>query len=270
MIAHLINTDIGSRGIGRLYLDYRVRNFHFLENAAESFLNNLDRTLIITGFPIPPFMVPETDGPPGALAVAKAVEKLGGKAEILSYPEVIEALKPFDVQFAKTVEASDYSLIVAVETPGRAIDGGYYSMSGLEIERRAFDEVVIEAREYGVPTIAIGDGGNEAGMGNVRDLVELYVPLGKKIASVVEADHLITAGVSNWGAYGLVAQASIMVGSNLLSDWDEEEVLEAILRAGLIDGVRKKPSESVDGIGLEVHMGMVELLKALINNSIGG
>jgi hypothetical protein len=96
----------------------------------------------------------------------------------------------------------------------------------------------------------------------------LYDSLGKKISSVVEADHLITAGVSNWGAYGLVAQASIMVGSNLLSDWDEEEVLEAILRVGLIDGVRKKPSERVDGIKLSVHMKIVELLKAMVQETL--
>ncbi len=101
-------------------------------------------------------------------------------------------------------------------------------MSGMEITREAFDRLVIEAREYGIPTIAVGDGGNEAGMGNVRDLIELYIPLGEKIASVVEVDHLITAGVSNWGgAYGLVAQASILAGTNLLADWDEEKVVKA-------------------------------------------
>lgn len=136
MIAHLVNTDVGSRGIGRLYLDYRTRNFHFLEDAAETFLNNLERTLIVTGFPIPPSMTPETDGPPGALAVAKAVEKLGGRAEVLSYPEVMGALRPFGVTFARDGDVSEYSLVVAIETPGRAVDGRYYSMSGMEITRR--------------------------------------------------------------------------------------------------------------------------------------
>ncbi|MBP1912250.1 glutamate cyclase domain-containing protein [Thermococcus stetteri] len=270
MIAHLVNTDVGSRGIGRLYLDYRTRNFHFLEDAAETFLNNLERTLIITGFPIPPSMTPETDGPPGALAVEKAVEKLGGRAEVLSYPEVMEALRPFGIPFAGYVDVSRYSLVVAVETPGRAVDGRYYSMSGMEITREAFDGLVIDARDYGIPTIAVGDGGNEAGMGNVRDLIEIYIPLGEKIASVVEADHLITAGVSNWGAYGLVAQASIIAGTNLLADWEEEMVVKALAGAELIDGVRKKPSESVDGIGLEVHREVVGLLKALVNDALGG
>lgn len=270
MIAHLINTDIGSRGIGRLYLDYRLRNFHFLEEAAETFLNNLEKTLIITGFPIPPSMIPETDGPAGAMAVAKVVEKLGGKAEVLSYPEVLEALRPFGVSVIQNADVTRYSLVMAIETPGRAIDGRYYSMSGTKITRETFDGLIMEARQYGIPTIAVGDGGNEAGMGNVRDLVELYIPLGEKIGSVVEVDHLITAGVSNWGAYGLAAQASILAGTNLLSDWDEAKVVRLLTSKGLIDGVRKKPAESVDGIGLEVHVGIVELLKALLNDVLGG
>jgi hypothetical protein len=270
MIAHLINTDVGNREISRLYLDYRLRNSHFLDEAAEAFLNGLERTLIVTGFPVPPSMIPETDGPPGALAVAKAVETLGGKAEILSYPEVVEALKPFGVSTLREAEVSNYSLVVAIETPGRAIDGKYYSMGGVEITRETFDGLVSDAGEYGIPTIAIGDGGNEAGMGNVRDLVELYIPLGEKIASVVEADHLITAGVSNWGAYGLVAQASILAETNLLADWKEEMVIRTLTERGLIDGVRKKPSESVDGIGLGVHAKMVELLKALVDDALGG
>jgi hypothetical protein len=270
MIAHLINTDVGSRGIGRLYIDYRLRNSNFLEEAAEAFLNNLERTLIVTGFPIPPLMIPETDGPPGALALAKAVENLGGKAEVLSYRKVLEALKPFGVSGTQDIDITRYSLVIAVETPGRAIDGRYYSMSGMEIAGETFDSLILEARQYGIPTIAIGDGGNEAGMGNVRDLVELYIPLGEKIGSVVEVDHLITAGVSNWGAYGLIAQASILAGTNLLLGWNAVKVVRSLIKGGLIDGVRKKPLESVDGIGLEVHTEIVELLKALVNDALGG
>ncbi|WP_010477273.1 glutamate cyclase domain-containing protein [Thermococcus zilligii] len=269
MIAHIINTDAGGRGIGRVYLEYRLSSFNFMEKATETFLDNLDKTLVITGFPIPPSMVPETDGPPGALALVRAVEDLGGSAEVLSYPEVLEAIKGFGVSVAGDVEVSNYSLIIAIETPGRASDGKYYSMSGTEIIRGAFDGIFLEAREYGIPTIAIGDGGNEAGMGNIRGLIERYIPLGRKIASVVGADHLITSGVSNWGAYGLVAQASLMAGRNLLLDWDERKVLTALKAGGIIDGVRKRACLSVDGIGLEVHEKIVELLKTVVNDALG-
>ncbi len=264
MIAHLINTDVGNRGIKRLYLEYRRRNFSFLEDSARAFMSNIDRTLIITGFPVPPIMVPETDGPPGAVALAKAVESLGGKAEILTYPEIREALEGLSFSFVRKPRVSKYSLVVAIETPGMSADGGHYSMSGAVITRETFDGVVVEAKERGIPTIGIGDGGNEVGMGNVRDLVERYIPMGRKIGSVVEVDHLITAGVSNWGAYGLIAEASLLRGENLLGSFNEVEIVEALVGAGLVDGVTKRAEKSVDGISIKVHEKMLNLLKAMV------
>ncbi|WP_297497091.1 glutamate cyclase domain-containing protein [Thermococcus sp.] len=267
MIAHLINTDVGGRGILRVYLDYRRENFNFLHNSATMFLNNLERVLIVTGFPIPPVDIPETDGPPGALAIALAVEKLGGRAEVLTYPEVREALSDFWDSFVERPRLSSYSLIVAIETPGMSADGRYYSMSGLELKRGAFDGVVVEAKKLGIPTIGIGDGGNEAGMGKVRELVIRYIPHGDKIASVVETDGLITSAVSNWGAYGLVAEASMIESENLLRDFDEAEIVRALAEAGIIDGVTKRAEVSVDGINMDVHSKVLSLLKTLISNT---
>ncbi|NJE03394.1 DUF4392 domain-containing protein [Thermococcus sp. MV11] len=264
MIAHLINTDVGNRGVLGLYLDYRRRNPNFLHNSAKMFLDNYDRVLIVTGFPIPPTMRAETDGPPGTLALAKAVETLGGRAEILTYPEVENALDAFGLEFVREPDVSSYSLVIAVETPGRAADGRYYSMSGLEITRETFDGVILTAREVGVPTIGIGDGGNEAGMGRIRDLVVKHVPHGERIASVVETDELILSAVSNWGAYGLVAQASIELGRELLPGWDERTIVKAISKLGLIDGVLKTQTPSVDGVSLSVHDAIVELLNKIV------
>ncbi|ASJ06653.1 DUF4392 domain-containing protein [Thermococcus pacificus] len=269
MIAHLITTDVGNRGVLGVYLDYRRENPNFLHNSAEMFLDNYSRVLIVTGFPIPPDMTPETDGPPGALALAKAVQSLGGRAEVLTYPEVGKALERFGVKLAEKPELGNYSLVIAVETPGRAADGKYYSMSGLEITRETFDWAVIEAQKLGIPTIGIGDGGNEAGMGKIRKLVERHVPHGERIASVVEVEELVLSAVSNWGAYGLLAEASVELGRNLLADWDEEKAVKAMMNAGLIDGVSKKLAPTVDGIPLEVHRGIVELLKALVNEALG-
>ena len=59
-------------------------------------------------------------------------------------------------------------------------------------------------------TIAIGDGGNEVGMGALpAGLVAREVPLGSTIACVTPAEFLITAGVSHWGAYGLIAGLAV-------------------------------------------------------------
>ncbi len=270
MIAHLINTDVGRRGVLRLYLEYRRDNFNFLQKSARLLLDNCERTLIITGFGVPPHFIPETDGPPGALAIYRAVEALGGRAEILTYPEVEKAMEPLHVEFVRKPEPEDYSLVVAVETPGRAEDGKYYSMSGVEVKREGFDEKVMNARDAGIPTIGIGDGGNEVGMGNIHGLIKRHIPHGERIASTVEVDGLVLSAVSNWGAYGLVAEASVETGKNLLRDWNEGAVVQLLTKGGLIDGVTKRREPSVDGIDLKVHEAIVELLKAILDESLGG
>jgi len=269
MIAHLINTDVGNRGILSLYLDYRARNFDFLKNSADILLNDIENVLVVTGFPIPPNMIPETDGPPGALAIAKAIQKLGGKVEILSYPEVERALRPFGVPFVRAPDLSKYSVIIGVETPGRGKDGRARSMGGEIITREIFDWVFMEAEKLGVPTIGIGDGGNEVGMGNIEDLIVKHIPLGDLIVSTIETRELVISAVSNWGAYGLVAQLSIETGKDLLSGWEEITTIRALARAGIIDGVSKRVEESVDGISIDFHSRMVELLKGIVAELMG-
>ncbi|NJE25352.1 DUF4392 domain-containing protein [Thermococcus sp. MV5] len=269
MIAHLINTDIYGRDILKVYLEYREQNFNFLENAKDLFLKNLDNVLIVTCFPIPPMQIVETDGPPGALALYKTIEKLGGRAEILTCEKIKRALNRFKVNFAEDPSVEEYSLLISVETPGRAKDGKYYSMSALEIEMLPFDELFLKARELEIPTIGIGDGGNEIGMGNIAKLIKKYIRFGEKIASIVEVDELILAAVSNWGAYGLIAQVSLEVKENLLKDWDERRVLEALVSVGVIDGIVKKPQLSVDGIPFELHKNILALLNSIIESRIG-
>lgn len=269
MIAHLINTDIYGRNILKVYLEYRKKDFSFLERAKDLFLENLDNVLIVACFPIPPMQIVETDGPPGAVALYNAIEKLGGRAEILTCEKIRSALRGFRINFADEPSVDDYSLLISVETPGRAKDGKYYSMSALEINMPPFDELFFQARKLGIPTIGIGDGGNEIGMGNISEILEKYIKFGDKITSIVEVDALILSAVSNWGAYGLIAQASLEIGKNLLKDWDEEEVLKALVSAGVIDGVVKRPQLSVDGIPIEIHRNFLNLLSSVIESKIG-
>ena len=50
-------------------------------------------------------------------------------------------------------------------------------------------------------TIGIGDGGNEIGMGKIpHETIVKNIPNGDLIHCRVPTDHLIVAGVSNWGA----------------------------------------------------------------------
>jgi len=274
MIAQIINADVGGRGIGRVYLEYRMRNYDFLREAAEILTKNAGRVVIATGFPVLPTMKSENDGPPGAVAIYGAVEKLGGRAFILTLDDLREAMSPLVSNFTTKEETERWiderkvSLLISVESPARAPDGSYHSMSGARVDVDGFDELFVRAQERGIPTIGIGDGGNEIGMANVRDLVVRYIPKGSEIVSAVGVDHLITAGVSNWGAYGLVAEASILSGKYLLPDWKEEEVLRVLNYFGIVDGVRGKVSMSVDGISLDVHEGVKDLLRGITKEKL--
>lgn len=110
-------------------------------------------------------------------------------------------------------------------------------------------------------TIGIGDGGNEIGMGNVRArLVRRRSPLAR-VASVVRVDHLVAAGTSNWGAYGVVAALQRLTGLELLHDPAiESRVIDACVAAGAFDGVTRRREVTVDGLGPDVHAEIVHLL----------
>jgi hypothetical protein len=112
-------------------------------------------------------------------------------------------------------------------------------------------------------SIGVGDGGNEIGMGNVRRrLVRQRSPLAP-VASIVSVDHLVVAGTSNWGAYGIVAALARLTGKDLLHDPAiEARVIDACVAAGASDGVTRARVPTVDGLHTDVHAAVVELLRA--------
>ena len=72
----------------------------------------------------------------------------------------------------------------------------------------------------------------------------------------------MVAGTSNWGAYGIVAELSRLAGRPLLHSADEErKMVRACVDAGAVDGITRRPEPTVDGLPLETHVGMLELLR---------
>jgi hypothetical protein len=129
-------------------------------------------------------------------------------------------------------------------------------MRGLDIsDRMKPAHLLFESRLAERPvTIGIGDGGNEIGMGKIPwEVIRDNIPGGGLVACRTCTDHLIVAGVSNWGAYALAAgvlhlrQAGV---DPLLFDRDQErELLAIMVEAGpLVDGVLGVPAISVDGL----------------------
>jgi hypothetical protein len=82
-----------------------------------------------------------------------------------------------------------------------------------------------------------------------------------RIASVVSVDHLVVAGVSNWGAYGIVAQLGRLTGQPLLhTPTDERTMIDACVSAGAVDGLTRRREPTVDALDADTHAAVVALL----------
>jgi hypothetical protein len=158
--------------------------------------------------------------------------------------------------------------IIAIERCGLSGDGRPRNMRGEDVGAYAAPlDHVFTAGPW--RTIAIGDGGNEVGMGALpAGLIAREIPLGAMIACVTAADHLITAGVSHWGAYGLIAGLAVRVPAwrqTLLGCLDpaiDQRILEALVTKGpAVDGVTLGQTLTIDGIGMAVHRAKLEQIR---------
>jgi hypothetical protein len=273
MVDQLLALDPGGRGIARFFVRGGA------EAAARSLLRG-KRTLITTGFSVGPGL-PETDGPPGAAALGRALRQLGHEVSFITdeptVPLVRAALdalgEPLDeveafagdgsTRARALLKASNPTHLVSIERPGRARDGDYRNARGASVrEWNAPLDALFLAAPRRVTTVGIGDGGNEIGMGNVRARIARGGALERLIASVVEVDHLVVAGTSNWGAYGVVAELSRLASRPLLHSAEEEcAMVEACVAAGAVDGITRRREATVDGLPLPAHVGMLELLR---------
>jgi len=275
-------------GIIRKNLEKRGMDGIKLENdlfeAAKSLLSG-ETIIIVTGFVIRDAMKGETDGPIGAVSLAGALEKLGKRVVLLtdvysgdflyscrkltglSYHIEIVPAAGEEIMFRKFLEYYRPTHIVAIERPGRAADGHCYSMRGEDLSDLVPNtDVLFELADLqGAVTVAVGDGGNEVGMGKIMPYIKEYIYKGNQICAAVITDYLIIAGISNWGGHALAAMLSIMSGKMLLHDGlTEKRLLKAIVEAGAVDGLTKRRELTVDGLSLAENLGVLEQLRAVV------
>jgi len=150
------------------------------------------------------------------------------------------------------------ALVVSIERPGVAQDGRYYNMRGKDISD-ALAKFDLFFNLCGCPTIAVGDGGNEIGMGNI--LAELgRLPI---VPSVTLCDELVIATVSNWGVYGIIAAVSRHLHQDLLSCFEPMEIVRYLVERGAVDGKTGCAECSEDGFPLAVGLSIIERLRTL-------
>jgi hypothetical protein len=253
-----------------------------LYSAAANLLD-AERVILVTGFCIRAAMIGETDGPSGTLAVAHALRQLGKEvvlvsdkfsdglleagAKVLGAPYPITVLSPVQEESDRAIDALLASFaptqVVAIERPGSAIDGHRYSMRGEILDELvpSADRLLTPPGERSYATIAVGDGGNELGMGHLRDSLMDRINLGELIFCDTEADHVIPAGISNWGAYALAASLAVLSGKPILiKPEDELAVLEAQVAVGAVDGCTRKNEVSVDGVPIADYLKTVSAI----------
>lgn len=273
-----VQTDPGNRGLARDPHDnlFTATAGDF-EKACRS-VANLPWLRITTSFYIPTADPPayETDGPLGAYFLTRAVRPLEGCTDIWAEPPVhraitaAEAVDPDRPEFECPFTPVHH---IWIEQGGPAADGRRYTMSGRDItEHLNLDDAVVTGGKFGTPTIGIGDGGNEIGMGKIpHETIVKNIPNGDLIHCRVPTDHLIVAGVSNWGAYALAAGIYVLRGvtppPDLFDPDREREILEVMVREGpLVDGVTGKQTATVDGLTWEEYAKPLIRIRDILNS----
>lgn len=118
-----------------------------------------------------------------------------------------------------------------------------------------------------VPKIAVGDGGNEIGMARLDPkLVEATVKSGSSIRCVVDCDHLVVGGTSNWGAYALAALVTARAGLDptVLREATSLAIIDSVVAAGGVDGVTAMNVQTVDGLSWDRYWSVPARIRRLL------
>jgi hypothetical protein len=257
----------GTRGIERVRPMLRPG---YCARAARLLIDARAPVLIATGFPVGETF--ETDGPVGAIALYRVLDALGRSPAFVCEPPLSRVLaaghRTHAVALAEPArsEAQMESLLarlkpgalLAIERPGRAADGRHYNMRGRDIGHSVVCLDYLFDRRV-CPTIAVGDGGNEIGMGNVLPALS-GLPIRP---SATMCDELVIATVSNWGAYGIIAEICRATGQDLFAAFDPAEIFAHLVDRGAVDGLTGKAEASEDGFPLSVGLSLLAELRAL-------
>lgn len=261
--------QFNSRGMVRLSQDIPRG---YCRRAARLIRDNPGTVLIGTGFPVKGTF--ETDGPIGAIAMYDVLQGLGYRPVFVCGPPLSRVLggrfHVYEIPIldweASTpavkegLENLQPALIMSIERPGITASGRYYSMHGYDISAYTakFD---LFFNLSNCPTIAFGDGGNEIGMGNVKDLLA-DLPI---TPAVTTCDELVIATVSNWGVYGVMAELSRLVGKDLLADINPIKTLAYLMSNGGLDGVTAKATATEDGFPMDVGNQIIHQLRGALS-----
>ncbi len=221
----------------------------------------------------------ETDGPAGTAALALALRSLGYAPVIITDKYCKGFFEPENIQtiyidckatadiFDGLVAEYKPKGMVSIERCGKNRYGDYTNMRGFSISgyTAPIDELFIRYQGI-IPTIGVGDGGNEIGMGKIEGAIRRKLSVEPCMAST---DILVIASVSNWGAYGIAAALGRLRKVNLLPDFEwVENYIRKTVEIGSVDGITFEKTISVDGKDMAIEREILSALQRLIYTGV--
>jgi hypothetical protein len=247
----------------------------------------------------------ETDGPPGVAALALAIHAATGAVPLLfteapfvnnltattlaaglgiRAPELAlstgftTAILPLAHDDTAEREAvcylDDYkpAMVISIEKLAPNPQGIAHTSTGTPTAgNRARAECLFdEAARRGIPSLGIGDNGNELGFGLIADAVAKYKPNGARLCARVKTDVLIPANTSNWGAYAVEAALAALTGRCEIMHSAEVELrmIEACVATHGADGSTGRHTLQVDGMPADVSCAVVTMLGCIVRNGL--
>lgn len=266
-----IRRDPGHRGVGEL------GRSNPLEAACRA-LTEAGSVLVVSGFLHVGTGLPETDGVLGSLTLGRALEATGKAVhwvtdapcrvpfeELGAVPLVVPDLAGLSPAATRqrlqdVVELTGAEAVVFVERPGRNARDECRNIHGELVPAAPLDALL----ELDLTSVAVGDGGNEAGMGGLDpELRARLCPV--ESGAVTVAQLVVLAGVSDWGALALAAGLGALAGQDLLPP-DEALAagLEALVELGCVDGLTGEATPTVDGLSAEEYLAGVAAIRGAL------
>ncbi|CAF0857656.1 unnamed protein product [Rotaria sp. Silwood1] len=245
--------------------------------------------------------VAETDGPPGAVLAGETLRKLSYSVSYVADPITCNVLRAclksiqvadncvheFIARHDEKEQVEEAHRLINELKPKAMITGELSSRSWHDGIRRNMrganindwnppvDEMLVQFKGKGI-IIAIGDGGNEAGMANLKDNIPLALDGKTIMASGVYSDIPVTSWNSNLGFQAVASIAAAVEGKFELIPTADQVVktIEAALDAGAVEGITLGKQENslngtyatrgVDGFAPSVHAADQDKLKSTL------
>ncbi|MDG6995775.1 MAG: DUF4392 domain-containing protein [Nitrososphaerota archaeon] len=284
-------------------------------DATERILSGAEKSknvVITTGFVVPPWIEAETDGPVGSATLARSLNLALDLTPIIvteraSVPKMqaMMASAGFHVRDIGNIgraprrasvigfttdkeqakkEAEDIvsklapTSVIAIEKASPNRVGVFHSGVGVDVSpvSAKVDRLIEAARTAGIPTIGVGDAGNEIGMGCIEETVRKILPTGtdcgcpchQGVASAVATDSLIVTGTSNWGGPAIEALLAFhFKAKELLHDSETElRLIEKAASLGYIDPASGFADPGVDAIPASIHASVIQVLSFIVSS----